>query len=96
MQSTQVENAVLVIPAADWQRWQAAKAKATAAEKEAKAIAEEIGIPTAEQIASRLGLKEGEKGEIVVHDGNSQPQGKVSVFRHPGATIPAGWRARFS
>ena len=88
---------IIQVPAVKWDAYQKAKARASAAKREAEQLGEQCGIPDADALAKLMRLRYGiEKGEAVIQDGNGSPIGKVSVFYHPGATIPAGWRKRES
>lgn len=95
-----IAPAFITVPADKWKAYRDAKAKASAMEREAKQLGEQCGIPDADTLArtlaGRVNPSHELKGEIVVQDGNGAPIGKISVFYHPGAVIPSGWRKRES
>lgn len=88
--------AVVQVSASAWQAYRKAQAIATAAQKDAEQLKAALGLPDASKLAYSLGLHTGDKGEVIVQDGNSQAIGKISVFYYPGAQIPAAWRSRAS
>jgi hypothetical protein len=85
--TTEVKARTITVPAADWKRWKALKAEASAIEKAAKALEATFPLPAP---------SEDTQGTWVVVDGNGDEQGKMSVFLYPGAIIPEGWRKRLS
>lgn len=63
--------------------------------KSVKALESELGLPKAQAAAEALKLKSAtDKGTVFLVNGNGDQVGSMSIFWHPGAKIPAGWRAR--
>ena len=79
--------------AADWQTLRNAKARATAADKEVKAITKALGLPDAKELARMVGFTaEGEAQSVLVVDGNGAPLGTLTVYWFSGSETPAGIR----
>lgn len=83
--------------AQDWQRLMSAKQRANAAQAEAKALEEAMGIPSAETLAKDFSLPNSDgKASIHIVDGNGFPLGKMSVYWWPGSVTSPGYRKRIS
>ncbi len=74
-----------------------ARARATAASSEAKALETAMGIPDAETLARDFKLP-GTDGKATLHvvDGNGFPLGRLSLFWFGGSVTPAAYRKRIS
>jgi hypothetical protein len=88
--------AQIQVSAAAWHAWRAMHQKASAAEKEAKALREAMGFPSTAALVELFGVNEVTKASAVIIDGNGQPLGKVSVFHCGEKIIPAGFQSRIS
>lgn len=77
----------IVVKADDWKRYKTLKAEISALEKQAKGI--EAGFPLP-------AIDEENVGTWIVVDGNNDTQGKLSIYFHPGAVQPSGYRKRLS
>jgi hypothetical protein len=88
--------AQIQVSAEKWRKWREMHAKASAMEKEAKALRAEMGFPETAQLVQMLGVTETEKNSAVIIDGNGTPLGKVSVFYVSEKIIPAQFQSRIS
>ena len=88
--------AQIQVSAEKWRKWREMHAKASAMEKEAKALRAEMGFPDTAQLVELFGVTETEKKSAVIIDGNGSPLGKVSVFHVSAKEIPAGFQSRIS
>lgn len=71
------------------------KSELSAIDKAIKALQADIGLPKAQDAANALKLQNAtDKGTVFLVNGNGDQVGSMSIFWHPGAKIPAGWRAR--
>lgn len=86
----------IIVKADAFRAYREAKARAAAAQKEADAARKLAGIPSTEDLVNQLDLSKGEKGEVVIKDGNGVPMGKIAVFWKDGFEMPAGFQARIS
>jgi hypothetical protein len=88
--------AQIQVSAEGWHKWRTMKARASAMEKEEKALRAELGFPDTASLVALLGVSEFVKGSAVIIDGNGTPLGKVSVFYVSAKEIPAGFQSRIS
>jgi hypothetical protein len=94
--SNETLPAQIEVSAQAWRAYALAKAKATAATKEAETLRAALGLPETETLVALLGATEAEGASAVLVDGNGTPVGKLSVsFRAP-YSVKGGWSARLS
>jgi len=88
----------IVAPADEWLKFKAAKARESAAKREADAFLASWGVRDAAEYAAELGISEDTKLELPVVNGNGQHVGKLTVsFRQPETEPrPGFWTKRLS
>ena len=88
--------AQIEVEASAWRAYVIAKAKATAATKEAEVARLVIGLPDTAELVSLLGATEADGGSAVLTDGNGAPLGKLAVSYRSAYAVKAGWVARLT
>ncbi len=88
--------AQIVVSAADWQAFNAAKCRAAAMAKEVEALRAVMGLPETAALVKALGATAETAAAAVIVDGNGLPLGKVSVFWRDAYEVKAGFASRVS
>ena len=97
MQTQDVTSqAVIVVSAESFAKWQRVKQAASALAKEAEVLKAECGFPDTEKLVALLEIPEGGKGAAVIVNGNGAPIGKLSVFWKDAYIVQAGFSSRVS
>lgn len=71
------------VSADGWRAFVMADAKAKAAEKEAKALRAELGLPETAELVALLGATAESGAKAVIIDGNGTPVGSITVYWRP-------------
>lgn len=84
------------VQAQAWADLLSAKAKEAAFKREVESLEKQLGIASGSALAEAFGLKDGERAEAVVVDGNGSPIGKLTVSYRPGyvAEVKPTWIKR--
>ncbi len=91
---TQIHQIEVSGPA--WDAFLEAKAKATAAAREAEACKLALGLPETAELVALLGASEENGAQAVIVNGNSAPVGKLTVSFRSAYAVKAGWVARLT
>lgn len=82
------------VSADGWRAFVMADAKAKAAEKEAKALRAELGLPETAELVSLLGATAELGAKAVIVDGNGTPVGSITVYWRPPVEMKGYWVGR--
>ena len=94
--SNETLPAQIEVSAQAWRAYALAKAKATAAAKEAETLKAALGLPETEALVAMLGANEENGASAVLVDGNGTPVGKLSLAYRAAYAVKAGWVSRLT
>lgn len=84
------------VSADGWRAFVMADAKAKAAEKEAKALRAELGLPETAELVSLLGATVELGAKAVIVDGNGTPVGSLSLYWRLPVQVKGCWVGRLN